>query len=125
MLWLIIILIIFVYQNARLFSGNWQTTEEFSAAGTTIFMNLSGHTPWRTAVRVIFVSGKDTVIHDGYMYFYTYDPRGLLLFDSCGYVKTSFENEIFPKFLYYKYSPTGCLRLYKEKNYGDFVKIND
>lgn len=124
---IIILLFIFIYHSTRLLNGNWQTTEDFSSNGTTIFMNLSTtwYKPWETRVRIIFMSDADTVIYDGFMYFYTYDLRGALLFDNTGYIRTSFTEDIFPKTLYYKYSPEGYMRLYNKKNYGDFVKIND
>lgn len=117
---IIVLILINLYQSYRIFNGNWQTIEEFNDSGTTVFINFNN-----TEVRVIFVSGNKTVIHDGHMYFYTYDIRSLFLFDSCGYIKTDFKENIFPKYLYYKYSPTGHLKIFKDKNYGEFIKIND
>ena len=116
---IIVLIFINIYQSYRIFNGNWQTIEEFNENGTTVYINFNN-----TDVRVIFVSGDQTVIHDGKMYFFTYDLRSLLLFDSCGYVKTDFKDNIFPAYLNYKYSPTGHLKLYGKKNYGDFIKMN-
>lgn len=118
---ILIFIFIFLYHSHNLFFGNWQSTEEFSSSGTEIFMNFSSN----NCVRIVFVSNNQTVVYDGKMYFYTLDPRSLLMFNSCGRVKIDMPVDIMPSCLNYSYSPRGYLKLYNDKkNYGEFIKIN-
>ncbi len=119
---IIICVLIFInlYNSHKLFFGSWQSIEDFSEDGTEIYINFSENNEFR----IIFVCDEKSVIYDGKAYFFTYDPRSLMLFDSTGYVKIDIEDKILPAYLYYKYSPAGYLKLYDdEKNYGEFTKI--
>lgn len=117
---IIALLLLNLYITATLLEGNWETTEDFTdRSQTKIFMNIRGK--FYTDCRIIFIK-DEPVVSEGHMIFIG-QPLGCIFMYNCGIVYIRGFDDIFPRWLYYRFDPTGSLILKRDKIYGEFTKI--
>ena len=122
---LLIILIIFIinwFSSTFILNGSWETVDEFTEkSDTKIYLNIQGLL--QKDFRFIF-SKDENIIIDSKCYMFSLPYSWAFVVKTYGYIY--FTDEVpFPKKIKYCFDPQeGLLKLYSDKVYGVFKKLN-